>query len=344
MNAKSLLAFALSLIVVAISAAPLRQLSFYPVRLTEKAPKIDGRLDDACYKQAAVYKSYYEYYKSNPGPGKLKTEFRMLYDRKGIYLGIVNYEKNLDELRKKYTVRDASALWTDDCAEIYFDSYCDGVGFTKFVVSAGGILGDMRRIDAAITLADWNGSAWSAAVAKRKDAWIIEAFFPWSDLGGRAETGSLWKFCHVRYAWSTGKFVGVTSAPGGNYNRPEDFGFIYFAGKEPVGSLKIGKLLATKTAPPWCLLQGNSLLVCESSDRIKLEKLTALSAASATSCNRLIKELRQLDSKSLKAVKTDILEVREVSFDNYRKLEELNSKLLELRWKLKLNKLVNNIK
>jgi hypothetical protein len=327
-----------------ISAAPVRQLSFYEANYTKTRPTIDGKLDDACYKQAKVYKSYYVYFKPNPEPGKLKTEFRMLYDNTGVYLGIVNYEKNLEKVRKKYTVRDAPALWTDDCAEIYFDPYCDGVGFTKFVVSAGGVTGDSRRIDAAVSLPDWNGSAWNAAVSFRKDAWVIEAFFPWQDLGGRAASGSLWKFCHVRYAWSTGKFIGVSSSPGGCYNRPEDFGYIYFAGEKPVGPKQIGELLAKKATPPWCLAQGDSLLMCEPGKKIQQEKLATLLKSSAAECRKLIETISKLDPDALKSVKTDILAKQDISFACYSRLADLKSQLSELRWKLKLEKFINDIK
>lgn len=329
---------------MSVNGGNMKLLSFYTAKYSSKAPSINGRLDDACWNDAQVYKTYYVYHKPNPIPGKLKTEFRMLYDDRGIYLAVVNYEKNLDKVRKKYTVRDASKLWTDDCAEIYFDPYCDGVGFTKFVVNAGGIIGDMRRVDAAVTLSDWNGSAWSAAVNEQKNAWVIEAFFPWRDLGGKAETGSLWKFCHVRYAWSTGKFIGVTSSPGGGYNRPEDFGFIYFAGNKAVSSAKIGKLLSQKSNPPWCLEQGDSLLLCESRDKVKLKKLSELIKNISTECRKLIEELRKLDPDSLKSIKAAILEKGKISFDNYRDLEKLKSHLIECRWNLKLNKLITNIK
>jgi Carbohydrate family 9 binding domain-like len=329
---------------LSVTGGNMKLLSFYTANYTSKAPSINGKLDDACWEKAQVYNTYYVYFKPNPIPGKLKTEFRMLYDSKGIYLAIVNYEKNLDKVRKKYTVRDASKLWTDDCAEIYFDPYCDGVGFTKFVVNAGGIIGDMRRIDAAVSLPDWNGSAWNAAVDERKNAWVIEAFFPWRDLGGRVETGSLWKFCHVRYAWSTGKFIGVSSSPGGCYNNPENFGFIYFAGTKPVGSVRIGKLLAKKATPPWCLQQGDSLLVCDSGNKVKLKKLSELIKSASSECEKLIEELKKLNPDVIKSAKTGILKQQKTSFANYRALEKLKSQLLELHWKLKLNKLITNIK
>lgn len=167
--------------VIALNAQ-MRELSFYEVRRTDSAPVIDGKLDDPCWQAADRHHAYYEYFKPNPGPGVLNTEFRMLSDAKGIYLGIVNYEERIREIRKNITDRDNPQLWTDDCAEIYFDPSADSIGYTKFMVNAIATVSDMRRIDNAVSLPEWNGNGWHAAVSINADNWTIEAFLPWADL------------------------------------------------------------------------------------------------------------------------------------------------------------------
>jgi hypothetical protein len=194
-----------------VSGGNMKTLSFYIVNHVKKSPVIDGKLSDEAWRSAPVYNRYYEYFKSNPKAALTKTEFKMLYDDSGVYLGVINYDKNLDKLKANYTVRDAAALWTDDCNEIYFDPYGDGVGYSKFVVNSIATVSDMRRIDAAVSLNEWSGTGWIAKTSQTEDAWIIEAFFPWEDLGGKAEDGKLWRFCDVRYAFTSGKFIGSTS-------------------------------------------------------------------------------------------------------------------------------------
>ncbi len=241
--------------------AQFRVLSFYEAPLASAAPQIDGRLDEACWAQAPAHASYYKYFVPNPPPGELRAEHRLLHDERGLYVAIINYEEHPDKLRMRFTDRDNPNLWTDDCAELYIDCHGNGIGFRNFVISAGGAVSDMMRVDGAVTLSEWSGDSWHAKTGVESDRWIIEAFFPWTDLGGRPQPGDLWMFCHVRYAFTSGKFVGVTSAAGGNYSNPGEFGYLAFqAGTTPSSPAAVGELLSTRAAPPWGLAIGEQLL------------------------------------------------------------------------------------
>lgn len=237
----------------------MKTLSFYVASYVEKGPVLDGTLGDAAWEKATPAMTFYEYWKPNPGPAKNSTEYRMLYDDRGLYLGIINYDANVAGIRSVYTTRDAEQLWQDDCNEIYFDAFGEGIGYTKFVVNAIGTMGDSRRIDAAVSLPEWNGSGWQVRTAKRADGWSLTAFIPWSDVERPAAEGSIWRFCLVRYAYSSGAFVGATSSPGGNYQSPGNFGFLYFT-KSPVPADVVGRVLAKKATPPWALPYDDGLI------------------------------------------------------------------------------------
>ncbi len=247
----------------AAQAGAPRTVVFYEVKpVLQSPPRIDGKLDDPCWADANRARTYYEYFKANPGPGKIRTEFRMLYNDKGIYLAIINYDKHPEKIREKFITRDSPKLWQDDCAEIYFDPAAQGVGYAKFVVNARGTQADSKRIDAAISLPEWSTYGWRAKAMKWKKSWSIEAFFPWSDLGARARQGDIWMFDHVRYAYTSGKFQGVTWAPGGNYQAPENFGYLYFGGSVSMSPEQAGKLLAGRVSPPWSLVTDDGFITC----------------------------------------------------------------------------------
>lgn len=248
-----------------------RMLAFYELRFAKQPPKIDGNLDDPCWRQADRSSMYYEYHKANPGPGRLKTDLRMVYDDNGVYLAITNYDDQISKIRAERKRQDDPSLWRDDCAEIYFDPAGASIGFVKFVVNPIGTKADMKRVDAAVTMGDWNGTAWAAKIGKQPNAWIIEAFFPWSDLGKKAKAGDLWRFDHVRYAYSTGKFIGVTWSPGGGYSSPENFGFIYFGGEKPLAPKALGALLATRVPPPWRLAISSGFVDCSGKDTVRFQ-------------------------------------------------------------------------
>lgn len=330
----------------------MKNLAFYVADYSKEPPVVDGRLDDKCWKQADECTTYYAYNQPNPEPGTLKTRLQMSWNEQGLFLAIVNYDANMAGIRGKYTARDAPELWQDDCAELYFDPYADAIGYTKFVVNALGTLGDMRRVDAAVVLNEWNASGVQVATQKNADSWNIEMFIPWSDLGLAAVDGSLWRFCHVRYAWSSGKFTGVTSAPGGSYTTPGNFGYLYFAGKVKPDRSIIAKVLSKKAAPPWSLSIDNGLLICENGQPV-FEELSGLISKEQKKMKinfeKLSKHIKDVKNPELNR-KFNTAKSRTVSahattatLQGLKSLQTLNAELSELNSMVELEQLSNSL-
>ena len=322
--------------------AQMRELSFYEVRPRSGEIVIDGKLEEQAWKTIPVHENYYEYWKNNPGPGALKTTYRMVYDDAGLYMAIVNYDDNIPALKRTITEYDNGNIWTDDCGEFYFDPAADGIGYTKFTINANGAFSDMRRMDAAVTLGDWNGIGTLTAASVGKDAWIIEAFFPWDDLNGVPKVGSLWQFCHTRYSWTKG-FRGMTSSPGGHYNATDKFGYLYFSdGKTALDPNRIGMLLKTKAAIPWCIPCGNILVSC-TGDVLKMDVLAELIKTEADKYRLYLLEIETIDNKSFaKEVAKVCKEVEAVKqadlMTRYRAYLNGNNALFRIKWNILLNK------
>lgn len=316
----------------------MRELSFYEVKPAKTAPVLDGKLDDPVWKELPRHTAYYEYAKPAPGPGKLRTEFRMTYDAKGLYLGIINHDRKISGLKKNITDNDNANLWTDDCAELYFDPEANSIGFTKFTVNAIGTKADMRRQDAAVTLNDWTGSGWLVKNEIGKDFWTIEAFFPWEDLGKQAAPGDFWMFCHTRYGWADG-FAGVTSSPGGSYLATDKFGYLYFSdGKTKLNPAEIGELLRPRAQVPWCIPLGNEL-ISRIGDNVKIDPLHEIVQNIRRECNVLQLELKALNHPKIPAEKNKSAE--ENTLQALQMLQTRKSELIELKWKLYLDRNFN---
>ena len=60
-------------------------------------------------------------------------------------------------------------------------------------------------------------------------------------------------FDHVRYAFTSGKFVGSTWAAGGNYQNPSNFGYLYFVKNEKLSPDAVAKILESAAPAPWML-------------------------------------------------------------------------------------------
>lgn len=270
----------------------LNPIAFYNVLFSKQELKLDGILSEKEWIDAPEYKNYYEYWNANPGPAKIKTSLKMLYSKSGLYIGIINYEPDMKKIKADCTMRDSEDLWCDDCNEIYITSYLNPVGYTKFTITAAGILGDMKKIDAAISLNDWNGNSWQAAVSKNSDSWIIEAFIPWEDVEAKALNGRIWRFCNTRYSYTSGKFAGATFSPGGNYNTISKFGYIYFSEGKALDIETVAATLSERISYyPWRLEFDDKLISCTGKKQFKIDNIDDLIAAKQNEIEKLLLDL-----------------------------------------------------
>lgn len=323
-------------------AAQMKELSFYEVRPKNGRIVIDGKIDENAWQNIPVHDKYYEYFKDNPKPGALKTTYRMVYDKNGLYMAVVNYDDNIPALKRDITEYDNMDIWQDDCGEFHFDPLADGIGYTKITINANGVFHDMRRQDTAVYLNEWSGYGTVTAATIGKDAWYIEAFFPWSVLNGVAQNGTIWQFCHTRYSW-TKKFRGMTSSPGGNYNATDKFGYLYFSdGKIALDPTMIGKLLQQKAAVPWCIPCGNTLISCTGSI-LKLDDLKDLLKQVKEQYRLNHMEIMALQDKTVaKPLEKIGKEIKEAEpyqgMVLYNAYQKANQALFDLKWQILFNK------
>ncbi len=322
-----------------------RKLAFYVVKPTDSSPTMEGTLGEECWKEAEVASVYYEYWKTNPGPGKLQTEFRMLYSDRGIHIKITNFDDATKAARGKVTRGDDPELWKDDCAQIYFDPAAKGIGFVNFTVNLLGTRGDMKRLDAAVTIPEWSGDEWTARTTVLQDRWVIEAFFPWTDLGATAREGDIWMFDHVRFAWRDERLTGVTWAPGGNYANPRLFGYLYFAGRGAVSPRHLAAALDGMAAPPWMIPVGENVLVAKDESRPELVSIRnfvdTYRAEMGSYKDRLEENKTQPFSAELKNRAEDLNKISSLeALSRIDEIVETSRQLNDLYWQARINSLL----
>lgn len=243
-------------------AVPLNEIVVNFAARAETEPTLDGRLDDHAWSAAPVHTRFYEYYKAHPKLSLLRSEMRLLYDDTALWIGLTHFEDAIGNLKVVATARD-TVDWLEDMSEIYVDPFGDAIGFTKLLVNSVGVIGDVRRVDASVMLNEWSGDGWQAKTSVGTDRWCIEIRLPYADLQ-RPPTpgGALWRLCVTRYQWTSGRFVGSVSSPGGAYNNTAGFGYLYFL--PPGASPDVAVLTAAlngRVAPPWCTSLGETILV-----------------------------------------------------------------------------------
>src|ERR1700752_4915835 len=73
-----------------------------------QAPRIDGTLDDAAWKDAPVAKSFIQNFPNTGQPSTERTEVKVVYDNSAIYVGAYLYD-DPTLIRKQITARDAES-------------------------------------------------------------------------------------------------------------------------------------------------------------------------------------------------------------------------------------------
>ena len=330
--------------------AELRELTFQTAMPAASAPKIDGVLDDACWKTATVHSDYYEYLKPNPRRvTNTKTDCMIVYDAAGVYTGIRNWEDQPEKLRQNVTKDFQGEIWTDDCGEIFYDPDASGIGFYKFIVNSLGKYDTAWRMDSANMDENWVCSGVKCAAKVFKDRWEVELFIPWSAFHNRPgpKPGDIWTFNHSRFrfgalGWGAGF---STTAPGGSGVSANKFGYLYFSDGSKPDAKKVLSLLEQRLNTNWGIMIDGKVYVHD----LKGTNVSDLDAEK----RELEREFREHDAKvgaeieaakrgdlkntlgTLRIAFTNELAKYDASFASVKQFRELVDKVRVLAYELK---------
>ncbi len=210
------------------AAAQIGTLARDPIALcprTSRPPKIDGELDDACWKGAPSLGDFA--LPKDAGKAREQTQVHLAYDGKGLYVAFRCAEPEMSKIKT-----GEQLVWRNDSVEVYVDSDRDRQGYFQLVADiAGGRFQQLAGISAETPDRTWN-AGWKCAAAKWKDEWTAEFFIPAAALGVKMQDGTAIRANFARNekgipeasSW-TARTGGVTSAL--------HFGNVVFGGKTP---------------------------------------------------------------------------------------------------------------
>jgi hypothetical protein len=163
-----------------------------PVRIPrfDTKPQIDGKLDENAWKNAVLFKDFYQI-----GPGdniapSRRTEMWMGYDSKAIYIAVHAYDEP-DKVRATFAQRDE--VLGDDNFRIFLDTFNDQrrayiLGFNPYGIQQDGIITEGQGTDYSIDiLMESKGSI-------TEDGWVLEVAVPFKSLRYQAGKGKMWGF------------------------------------------------------------------------------------------------------------------------------------------------------
>jgi Domain of unknown function (DUF5916) len=172
-----------------------------------KAIKIDGKLDEAAWKEAALANNFIEFRPTplKPEANLSRTESFLMYNDEGIYFGGKCYEQTMDSISRELVGRDG--FGNNDFIGISFDTYKDNQnGFEYFITPLG------EQFDAKISVGNngedfsWN-AVWEGKSIIEKDGWSFEMFIPFSAIRFGKSKMQNWGINILRNRVKTGQLL-----------------------------------------------------------------------------------------------------------------------------------------
>ena len=179
----------------ASSSLPLPPEKTQPVRVArfDHAPVIDGRLDDEAWKQAAVFKDFYQVQPGDNAPPSKATEVRLGYDAKTLYVAF----RAFDEPGKvRATIPKRDAVDVDDYVAILLDTFNDqrkayALYFNPLGVQGDAVFTEGRGFDFSVDI------VMESKGVLTEEGYTVEVAIPFKSLRYEAGRGKFWGL-HLR--------------------------------------------------------------------------------------------------------------------------------------------------
>lgn len=147
---------------------------------TDEAPKIDAVLDDLIWQQTEIATDFIQF-RPEMGvelPEHQKTEVRMAYDDKAIYVSAYLKDKP-EDIQRQFTSRDN--FGNSDFFGVVINPNNDGQSDTEFFVFSSGTQADAVATPTTGEDFGWN-AVWDSEVSIVDDGWIVEMKIPYRAL------------------------------------------------------------------------------------------------------------------------------------------------------------------
>src|SRR6267142_3299424 len=143
--------------------------------------KIDGRLDETSWSQADPANDFLQEQPNEGEPASEKTEVRVLFDDKNLYIGIHAFDTDPAQINARELVRDAG-FSNDDTVAILLDTYHDRRNAFRFVVSPLGTQQDALITDEGRDVnLSWD-APWISSGHIDQTGWTVEIAIPLTTL------------------------------------------------------------------------------------------------------------------------------------------------------------------
>lgn len=177
-------------------------------------PKIDGELDDECWKAAATFSDFHVLGQTHAA--KRPTVVKASFDSKWLYLGIASHHEKPQEIQATVLNHDGP-VHQDESVEVFADAGTGGEVYFHFLLNAANTQAE-QRIRAGASDRGWN-PAWRSAVKVHSSGWNAEIAVPLYLLAAEGDLGRL----RLNIARNSGAELSTWS-PVKSFHDPANFG------------------------------------------------------------------------------------------------------------------------
>lgn len=140
--------------------------------------RVDGVLDEAAWAAAEVATDFYMVLPMDTSRARLRTEVRMAYDDRFIYISAVNFQAGpimVESLRRDWNFS------RNDNFIFFLDPFDDQTNGFSFGANAAGAEWDGQQADGGSVNLNWD-NRWFSKVKRSADRWTFEAAIPFRTL------------------------------------------------------------------------------------------------------------------------------------------------------------------
>ena len=161
-----------------IATAPDSSARATAVRAT-RAPTIDGREDDAVWRQAPAVSDFREFQPKEGGPARFRTEFKAAYDDRHLFVFVRAFDPRPDSIMRALSRRDVRG--PSDQLKLMIDSYFDRRNGYEFAVNPDGVKRDYAMYNDRDEDESWD-AVWDVGTRIDSAGWTAEFRIPLSQM------------------------------------------------------------------------------------------------------------------------------------------------------------------
>ena len=140
---------------------------------------VDGALDEAAWAQATLISDFTQWRPQAGGPSPGKTEARIWYDDRHLYIGFVCVSDRPEEIRAHVMPRED--INHDDQVGVYLDTFLDGRTGYGLWANAEGVQQDYRVSGYGMPNFAWD-TVWTSETTRQDDGYVVEIAIDWKSL------------------------------------------------------------------------------------------------------------------------------------------------------------------